>query len=115
VSDNYAFNYSSDAARRGDQETGHDESTSVCGRVDLADGTGHCCRCTDGSQGSASIQGVRPVGAHHVLVAVAPSDAADPLTALAVLFEACLDGPPDDSPAYLSAMARAAEVLRSET
>jgi hypothetical protein len=30
-----------------------------------------------------------------------------------VLFDACLDGPPDDSPAYLGAMQRAAEVLRS--
>ena len=38
-----------------------------------------------------------------------------PLTALAVLFEVCKEGPPDDSPAYADLMHRAAQVLKGAT
>ena len=34
-----------------------------------------------------------------------------PLTSLAVLFEVCKEGPPDDSPAYVDLMNRTAKVL----
>ena len=41
-------------------------------------------------------------------------DSVQVLLGLAALFQVCRDGPPDDSAAYLGAMQRAAEVLRTE-
>ena len=108
------MNYTSDAdmLRRhpcgaGD---GNEESTIDPGCVVHAPDGGARSGCGHGSgDRDEGRESVRPLGAVHGSARVS-----DPLTSLAVLFDACREGPPDDSPAYVSAMQRATEVLRAE-
>jgi len=80
---------------------GDGESTSGSGNAAHADGPG---AGGDNRPGGRD-EGGRGAGA---------VDSVQVLLGLAVLFQACRDGPPDDSTAYLSLMQRAAEVLRTE-